>query len=57
MDKGITRFMKGRLRIAAVIMVCMVVLAALPAVASATVVWSGQYPAPAATLHTQQVGS
>jgi len=42
-DKGLKRFMKGRPRIAVVMMVCLVALVALPAMAHAEA-WSSEYP-------------
>ena len=50
MDKGLTRFMKGRLRIAAVMAVFLVAVA-VPAMAFAS--YSNQYPAPDTTVTVQ----
>jgi len=51
-DKGLTHFMRGRARLAVVLMVCMVAIVALPAFAHAAV-FSAEFPAPGATLHGQ----
>ena len=52
MDKGLTRFMKGRTRIAIVMMVCLVAVLALPAFAHAES-WVSEHPAPGSTTYTQ----
>ena len=52
MDKGLTRFTKGRGRVAIITMVCLVALLALPAVAHAAS-FAGEWPAPSSTLHNQ----
>ena len=57
MDKGLTRLMKGRLRIAAVIMVCLLAIA-LPAMAfAATGNWSNQFPTGTITKSPNMVGA
>ena len=52
MEKGHTRYMKGRLRIAVVMMVCLVAIVALPAAAHAAS-FQSRFPAPAGTVYGQ----
>ncbi|MDR3685503.1 MAG: hypothetical protein P4L93_00865 [Coriobacteriia bacterium] len=52
MDKGLTHFMRGRVRLALLLVVCMVAIVAVPAFAHAAA-FSAEYPAPTATLHGQ----
>ena len=50
MDKGLKRIMKGRLRAAAVMMVCVMALVALPAAAHAAAPFTNEYPGAGSTI-------